>query len=355
MLCRHSDKQRPKARSETHEHANKVHARGTTIALKEKQDNTYDGEGIEDIEGCLARAEPMADKPNEHIAEGDGYICQHDGLARVYSAGDMELFTKLFGEGNQDTYDVPCRQANQYGNDVPAETAGIGEEHEEIALCHPRLLDGCVHTRFEHANAHEQEQQAEPTTDEITNTPIVAARYEVCCPLIALLAEPLERVCYEVGHDCTCEPYACNNGCSLAANMGGDELANEGDACAELASQTNAGNEPSQRILIDSVHKAICDIGNGIQNNGSEEDAKPTLLIAHHAPKYATNEEAVHLDADDEFTFGVDEGIGKAKATEALDANDAEQQQVVNIYKIAQCCYEHGNTEKSYLLVLAHG
>src|SRR6185436_2952919 len=98
------------------------------------------------------------------------------------------------------------------------------------------------------------------------------------------------------------------------------DLADESDAGAELARQSDAGEETHPRIGLDGVDEAVGDVGDGVQEYRSEEDRHAPALVAEDPPEDAAEEHAAHLHVDEVHARPEERLLGDTEILETRDA-----------------------------------
>ena len=119
----------------------------------EVKDNAQNRNAVKNIQGFFSAFEYLTEQADEDITCGNGGICVHHRFAGVYLALYVHSGAGFFGKGNQDAYDIPCRQANEDAQYIFSETGGIGKEHEKITLAHAAVADVFEHAGFKNADA----------------------------------------------------------------------------------------------------------------------------------------------------------------------------------------------------------
>ena len=260
-------------------------------------------------------AEEAARKP----AKSDAEITEGDGLSDL----DLTLNLKGLGnfrrEGNEDTHDAPERQADEDAAEIFQEAGRVVEEHQEIAA---RDLCGAAfqllkHLGFRHAQAQEKQHESEAAADEIGRAPVHALRHQSADDR----AEDTDRG---------------DEGGAVAAQRLGQHLGDERDAAAQFTRQPEAGNEPPHSVGFDGMNKAVGKIGRRIKQDGTEEQRHAAHAVAEDAKEDPAGQHAEHLEVQEQDAVIHQRLAGKAQALEAGNAQDGEQDQVIDIHEIAE-------------------
>jgi hypothetical protein len=88
------------------------------------------------------------------------------------------------------------------------------------------------------------------------------------------------------------------------------------------------------------LNESVRKVSQRIDEDGHEQHAGAAQAVAQHAPEDAAQHQAEHLDVDDEESAF--KRVGHAEVVERRNAHDAEEQQVVDVHKVAQRGDPHG-------------
>jgi hypothetical protein len=128
-----------------------------------------------------------------------------------------------------------------------------------------------------------------------------------------------------------------NKSRAVAAQFLGQNLGDEGDAPAQFASQPESGNETPDRIGQDGrLNETIGDVGKGVEQDGTKKQGHAAHTIAQNAEENSAHEHAEHLQVQQENAVVYQRFAGEAHAFQAGNAQDGEQNQIIDIHEIAQ-------------------
>jgi len=116
---------------------------------------------------------------------------------------------------------------------------------------------------------------------------------------------------------------------------GGAELAREADAC----------DESQRAVVFDARDGAVREVGERVHEDRSEEHREAPLPIAEHAPHDASDEHAGHLQIEQSTDGRVEVRRRNSELDEALLADHAEEDEVVDVDEIAECCHENRESD----------
>jgi hypothetical protein len=136
---------------------------------------------------------------------------------------------------------------------------------------------------------------------------------------------------YAVRHSTFCATSPPITAQSFRQNFG-----DERDAAAEFAGQAETGDETPHGVSLDGMHKTIGNIGDGIKQNGTEEQRDAAHAVAKDAEENAAEQHPEHLQIEEQNTVAHQKFTGKTHGFEARNPQDGEQDQIINVHKIAE-------------------
>jgi hypothetical protein len=93
------------------------------------------------------------------------------------------------------------------------------------------------------------------------------------------------------------------------------------------------------------MDESIGQVGEGVEEDGPKKDGKAAAFVAQHPPKDATQEHAGHLTVDQENAFGEDAVARYPQGLQALDADDREEDEVVDVDEVAEGGDQDGESD----------
>jgi hypothetical protein len=114
------------------------------------------------------------------------------------------------------------------------------------------------------------------------------------------------------------------------------DLTHKRDPRAELTGQTDPRDQPQPRVLIHRRHKTIGDVRDRVEKYRTEKNREPSPEISHHSPENSSDQHPPHLHLQQPCS-NIEQLIPlQPKRFQARHANDAEENQVINIYEISK-------------------
>ena len=184
------------------------------------------------------------------------------------------------------------------------------------------------HAGLVDAHAHGQQRQTEAAADE-----------EV--------GPPGHDLGHQAGHDGAEDADGGDERGAIAAALLGEGFRDERDAAAELAREADAGDEAPGRVGLEAVDETVGDIGQRIEQDGSEERRQAAHAVPEDAEEDAAEEHAGHLPRHQVMVplTALDEML-QAEIAQTLFAHGHEQGQVVDIDEVAERADDDGGVQE---------
>ena len=171
--------------------------------------------------------------------------------------------------------------------------------------------------RLLNADAQQQERQAHHAADEIRGAPV----------------EPFTD---DERRDCAADTNGRDERRRVAARLPRHQLRDQRDAGAQLSREADARDETQRGVLRHRHHPGVEQVGNRIEHDGAEQHRQAAALVAEHAPHDPADQHPGHLHVQ-EHHAGRKNLVGRhADVTQAWHADDAEQDQIVDIDEVAE-------------------
>jgi hypothetical protein len=113
------------------------------------------------------------------------------------------------------------------------------------------------------------------------------------------------------------------------------KLADQGYSRTEFSGEAYSGYKAHDGVLKFVLYESVGKIAQGIKQDGHKKDPCAAESVAQDAPKNSSEHEAQHLYVDNDESAV--KGIRYAQLLERGYPNDAEEQQVVDVYEVAEC------------------
>ena len=256
-------------------------------------------------------------KPLREVAARQPEVGEHDGVARRRRFGHAERPADLRRERDQDADDVPDRHADQdHGHVLPGPLPGV-EQLQHVAAARADLLHVLEHARLVDADTQRKQREAHDAADDVGDAPV-------------------EVVADEGGDDRAEDARRRDDRGAVAARLLRHDLADQRDARAQLACQPDAGDEAQPRVGLDRLHPRVGDVGGRVHEDRPEQHAQAALAVAEHAPQQAAEQHAGHLHVEQALARVQQVVTLHAETPQARDADDAEEEQVVDVDEVAE-------------------
>src|SRR5882724_1029219 len=93
------------------------------------------------------------------------------------------------------------------------------------------------------------------------------------------------------------------------------------------------------------MHKTICDVGNGIKQNGTEQQDDAAKFVTENSKGNSTREHSEHLQIQQKNPVTDEQVAGKSQIFQARNPQNAEQNQIINVHEITERADDDGGLE----------
>ncbi len=132
---------------------------------------------------------------------------------------------------------------------------------------------------------------------------------------------------------------------AIAARLLGKNFGDERNAAAEFARETETGDETPGGVSLDGMDEAVGDVGDGIEQDGTEQQNDAAQAVAENSEGDAANEHPGHLAIEQKDAVFQNLVAGKSQILQARAAHDAEQDQIIHVHEIAERADDDGGLE----------
>jgi hypothetical protein len=147
---------------------------------------------------------------------------------------------------------------------------------------------------------------------------------------------PIEQIPDQHRDHCAADPHRRHQRRRVTTRLPRHDFADERDAGAQLPCETDAGEQPQHGVRRDIVDERVQDVRDRIHDDRPEQHRETASPVAEHAPGDPAQQHPCHLHVEQQQAFREQLIRGHANGRQALHADDAEQNEVVDVDEIAE-------------------